>query len=89
MNELANKNNFIPQIRPLREHVEEVLEEYLHALDGHQPCDMHKLVMGEAERALLSTVLKYTEGNQSRASAYLNLNRGTLRKKLRQYGLSK
>jgi Fis family transcriptional regulator len=32
-------------------------------------------------------VMEYTANNQSRASAMLGLNRGTLRKKLRQYNL--
>ncbi|NJD32313.1 MAG: DNA-binding transcriptional regulator Fis, partial [Gammaproteobacteria bacterium] len=33
-------------------------------------------------------VLDYAEGNQSRAADILGLNRGTLRKKLRTYGIS-
>jgi len=32
--------------------------------------------------------MKYTRGNQSRASIVLGLNRGTLRKKLKQYEIS-
>jgi len=32
-------------------------------------------------------VLDYTQHNQSHAAAMLGLNRGTLRKKLRQHGL--
>jgi Fis family transcriptional regulator len=32
-------------------------------------------------------VLEYAEGNQSRAADILGINRGTLRKKLRSYGL--
>jgi two-component system nitrogen regulation response regulator GlnG len=34
------------------------------------------------ERPMLSTVLKFTEGNQIRAAALLGINRNTLRKKL-------
>jgi Fis family transcriptional regulator len=36
---------------------------------------------------LLSVVLEYTRGNQTRAAEILDLNRGTLRKKLKQHGL--
>ena len=35
----------------------------------------------------IQRVLDYTDGNQSRAATLLGLNRGTLRKKLRRYGL--
>ena len=38
--------------------------------------------------ALLEIVMQFTRGNQTKAAAILGLNRGTLRKKLRQYGLS-
>jgi Fis family transcriptional regulator len=33
-------------------------------------------------------VLHYAAGNQSRAADILGINRGTLRKKLRQFGLA-
>jgi Fis family transcriptional regulator len=43
--------------------------------------------MGEVERPLFKTVLEYVGGNQSRAAEILGINRGTLRKKLRDYKL--
>jgi Fis family transcriptional regulator len=45
------------------------------------------MVISEVERPLFEAVLEYTRGNQSRAAAVLGINRGTLRKKLRMYGL--
>ena len=46
-----------------------------------------KVVIAQVEEPLLRTVLQETSGNQSKAAAMLGLNRGTLRKKLRQYHL--
>ena len=42
----------------------------------------------DAYLALFRAVLDYSAGNQCRAAAILGINRGTLRKKLRQFGLS-
>jgi Fis family transcriptional regulator len=39
------------------------------------------------EAPLLETVMQHTRSNQSKASAMLGLNRGTLRKKLKKYGM--
>jgi Fis family transcriptional regulator len=39
------------------------------------------------EAPLLEQVMQYTRNNQTKASNMLGLNRGTLRKKLKQYGL--
>jgi len=72
---------------PLKRCVSEELERYFEALDGETPCDLHKMVIGETEQALLQFVLDRTSGNQSRAAQLLGLNRGTLRKKLKYYGL--
>ena len=41
----------------------------------------------EVEAPLLACVLEHTDGNQTRAADALGLNRGTLRKKLKLYGL--
>lgn len=66
---------------------EQALQHYFRTLNGHRPGDLYDMVIGEVERPLLKTVLDYTEGNQSQAADILGINRGTLRKKLRQHGL--
>lgn len=72
---------------PLRECVREALDLYLVSLGDHDPRDVYRLVMHEVEVPMLQAVLAHTRGNQSRAAQLLGINRGTLRKKLRQYGL--
>ena len=46
-----------------------------------------QLVIGEVEKPLFRAVLTYTNGNQSEAAEILGINRGTLRKKLKDYKL--
>ncbi len=74
---------------PLKRAISQELERYFSALGDEQPCGLHKMVVGETEVALLQFVLERTGGNQSRAAQVLGLNRGTLRKKLRDYGLER
>lgn len=71
----------------LRDCVEKTLSNYFTQLDGAPVTDVYQLVLSEVEAPLLEQVLKYTRNNQTKASALLGLNRGTLRKKLKQYGL--
>ena len=73
---------------PLSGHIKSLLEDYFKELDGHQPADLYQMVLQEIEQPLLETVLTYTRGNQSKAAAMLGLNRGTLRKKLKQYDIN-
>ena len=73
--------------RPLRKVTEEALRNYFANLNGHKPNELYTLVLSEVEAPLFKTVMKYTGGNQSRAAQILGINRGTLRKKLRTYGL--
>jgi Fis family transcriptional regulator len=73
---------------PLRGHTERALHAYLASLDGHSPVRLYDLVLREVEEPLFRTVLQYADGNQSRAADILGINRGTLRKKLRELGLS-
>jgi Fis family transcriptional regulator len=56
-------------------------------LNGHKPGDLYELVLGEVELPLFSSVMNYTQGNQSRAAEILGINRATLRKKLKHYYL--
>lgn len=73
---------------PLRNHAERALSDYFQSLNGHRPAHLYDLVMREVEEPLFRVVLDYADGNQSRAAVILGINRGTLRKKLRQLGLS-
>ena len=73
---------------PLRSHAERALSDYFTHLDGSHPADLYNLVLREVEEPLFRVVLDYAEGNQSRAAVILGINRGTLRKKLRQFGLA-
>ena len=71
----------------LREAVDEALHRYFEHLDGGTVSDLYAMVMTEVEVPLLSAVMAYTEGNQTRAADMLGMNRGTLRKKLKHYDL--
>lgn len=73
---------------PLRVCVRNAVDSYFSNLDGHSTSGLHQLVIGEVEVPLLEAVLNYTNGNQSKAAEVLGINRGTLRKKLRDYNLS-
>ena len=72
---------------PLRECVRDALTQYFRQLDGYDACDLFDLVMSEVEAPLLESVMEYTRGNVTRAATILGINRGTLRKKLKQYKL--
>lgn len=79
--ELTQKN------QPLHDSVRQALENYLSQLKGQQPSNLYELILAEVEAPLLEAVMEYTKSNQSRAAVVLGLSRGTLRKKLKQYGM--
>ena len=63
------------------------MDRYFQSLGGQSTTNLYDLVMTEVETPLLIAVLEYTKNNQSKAAEILGLNRGTLRKKLKQYDL--
>ena len=71
----------------LRDSVEKAMNNYFAHLDGQEVTDVYEMVLSEVEAPLLETVMAYVKGNQTKAAILLGLNRGTLRKKLKQYGL--
>jgi Fis family transcriptional regulator, factor for inversion stimulation protein len=73
--------------QPLREAVDAAMRRYFDHLDGSSATDLYAMVMAEVEAPLLAAVLDHTQGNQTRAAEILGLNRGTLRKKLKQHDL--
>lgn len=72
---------------PLSECVETALKDYFEQLNGHSTANLYDMLLAEVEAPLFKATLEYTNGNQSRAAEILGLNRGTLRKKLKAYGL--
>lgn len=71
----------------LRESVTVAVRHYLKELDGQISADVYQMVLTEIEAPLLKEIMAYTRNNQTKASVMLGLNRGTLRKKLKQYNL--
>jgi len=61
---------------------------YLADVESEPSEGLHALVLREVESPLLTEVLAWYGGNQSRAAAALGINRATLRKKLQHYGLA-
>ena len=81
-----------PNARPanqhtLRESVSRALNNYLMQVDHEHISDLYQMVLSEVEIPLLEAVMQNTRSNQTKASVMLGLNRGTLRKKLKQYGM--
>lgn len=72
----------------LEQSVVTALVRYLEDLDGEDPSNLYDKVISEIEKPLLVTVMQHCNHNQSRAASYLGINRGTLRKKLRQYQIT-
>lgn len=72
---------------PLRNCVKNAIENFLSDLNGHPTSGLYRLVMDEVEVPLLEAVMRYSRGNHSKAATLLGINRGTLRKKLRQHSL--
>ncbi|AFJ02966.1 DNA-binding protein Fis [Methylophaga frappieri] len=72
---------------PLKECVDTALKNYFQQLNGAPAANLYEMLMTEVEVPLLKATLQHTHGNQSRAAEILGINRGTLRKKLKQYGL--
>ena len=82
-------NSLTDSSRNLRDSVTEAVRGYLDELDGQLSTDVYQMVLAEIEAPLLKEIMAYTRNNQTRASLMLGLNRGTLRKKLKQYNLIK
>lgn len=72
---------------PLCKCVESSLTQYFEDLNGEQPIDLYDMVLSQIERPLFNLVMRQAQRNQTRAAKMLGINRNTLRKKLKHYGL--
>lgn len=73
----------------LRSSVQEALQGYFSTIGDSLINNLYGLVLGEIEEPLMKAVMQFTHGNQSKAAILLGLSRGTLRKKLKIYGMLK
>ena len=74
--------------KPLRDSVKQAVNKYLKQLDNANIDNLYEMVRAEVEAPLLEEVMTDTRGNQTRAAIMMGINRGTLRKKLKQYGMN-
>jgi Fis family transcriptional regulator len=74
--------------QPIRRSVTSAIELYLQDMAGYEVNDLYHVVLSEVEPAILDVVMNYVEGNQTEAAEMLGISRGTLRKKLKLYGLT-
>lgn len=72
----------------LRDCVTQAVKRFLVDMDEQIDCELYDLVLREVEAPLFAEVLRHYQGNQTRAAEALGINRATLRKKLKRYGLA-
>ena len=87
LNQTPATNRSMQSQQSLRYSVAEAMQRYFDDLDGQDTSALYELVMNEVEPPLLAAVMNYTRQNQSKTAEMLGLNRGTLRKKLKQDNL--
>ena len=90
--ELEKDMGCLPSAEPknskcLSDNVRQSLENYFADLDGHEPGNLYDLFLSQVEKPMFEVVLQVTRGNVTRAAQILGLNRGTLRGRLKKYGL--
>jgi Fis family transcriptional regulator len=86
MSEKIATNENIDSIT-LRQAVKDTLQNYFTNIGNEQPVDFYSILLEEVERPLLEVLINHTHYNQVRMAQILGLSRGTLRKKLKQYGM--
>ena len=67
--------------------VELKISRFLDQLGTYYPDNLHTLIMHKIEKPLVYQILRRTGGNQVHAAKILGINRNTLRKKIKLYGL--
>tara|TARA_B100001989_G_C24446995_1_gene416974 strand:+ start:186 stop:440 length:255 start_codon:yes stop_codon:yes gene_type:complete len=61
---------------------------YISKMNGQGVSNLHNLFMSEVEKSLIATVLNHLNGNVTKTASYLGINRGTLIKRIKEYGIT-
>lgn len=67
--------------------VELKISRFLDQIGSFYPENVHELLMSKVEKPLLVQILRRVGGNQVQAAKILGINRNTLRKKIKMYGI--
>ena len=67
--------------------VRRTIDGYFRDLDGERQAAIYNMVIACVEKPLIEVVLHRACGNQTHAAELLGMNRNTLRKKIRAYGI--
>jgi len=60
---------------------------YINKMNGQGVSNLHDLFISEVEKSLISVVLTHLGGNVTKTASYLGINRGTLIKRIKDYGI--
>lgn len=78
----------MPERNPIRRAVDQSLAEYFRHLGSEaQPRAVYRLIVDEAEAAVIANIMARCAGNQSKAAQILGITRNTLKSKLVAYKL--
>jgi len=72
----------------IKEFLEEKLKRYLKDMTRVTNFNLHDTILSEVEKALISIVLRETNGNQLKTARLLGINRNTLRAKIKEYKIT-
>ena len=75
-------------INPFCDNISISVIHFLNDNAQNEPSNIYDQVIQEVEKSLFVRILKYVSGNQTKAARIMGINRGTLRKKLKKYGIS-
>lgn len=74
---------------PINDFFRNHLQSYFAIHNGDVPnSGLHRLILSEVEKVMISETLKYTGGIQAKAALILGISRNTLKKKMNELGLS-
>ena len=85
---MKNRNSNNEDRKSLKYQVGLALRRYFKELDGSKATNVFEMVTKEVEKPMLEEVMKFCDGNKTKASKILGINRVTLRTKLKQYDLN-
>ncbi len=74
-------------IKTLTDNVRSTMEYYFKYLGGNETGNLYSSFLEQVEKPFFNVVMEYKKGNINHASQVLGLNRATLMKKLRKYGI--